>query len=184
MRVVLEVISGPQLGRKAVLHTGQAARFGRTDARSRLPRRCPYLQPALPRRVRSDGLPAPRPGHANGTFVNGTPTTETVLNDGDVVRAGQTSFKVHLEGESACLRRVRPEPARPPRSRTRSGSRMKTRRCGGRFCSRPPGRGSRGCWSIVARRPTTPRPRIGTRSSCFPSWARRMNFAASKRSAA
>lgn len=35
---------------------------------------------------------------SNGTFVNGTQVTEAVLRHGDSIRAGQTTFSVHMDG--------------------------------------------------------------------------------------
>lgn len=102
MRVLLEVSSGPDTGRKVGLGAGQELRFGRTE----------WADFSVPQDGQMSGVHFALEtdaahcyikdlGSSNGTFVNGRQiTAKTVLNNGDEILAGETSFVVCIEGET------------------------------------------------------------------------------------
>lgn len=102
MRLVLEITSGPDAGRKMWLREGQVLEVGRTDLAS-------FAVPHDPRlsgrhfAVRCDrsGCRLQDLDSRNGTLVNGNRVTEVTLRDGDIVVAGETRFVVKLEGAEA-----------------------------------------------------------------------------------
>jgi pSer/pThr/pTyr-binding forkhead associated (FHA) protein len=98
MRVLLTVDSGPFEGRKILLQPGQSLKIGRTE----------WADFAVPHDAHMSGLHfAVRCEQAdctledlrstNGTQVNGQPIKQTTLQDGDMVRAGRTQFRVQIE---------------------------------------------------------------------------------------
>lgn len=124
MRVILEVSSGPDAGRKAPLRVGQRLQVGRTEqADFALPHdgRMSSLHFALG--TDEAGCCLEDLGSTNGTLLNDQPVAaKTALRDGDRIRAGQTDFVVHVEGQfrqaeaSAAPRPAGPGPAAAPRA--------------------------------------------------------------------
>jgi len=116
MRVVLEVTSGPKAGRKIRLGAGQELRVGRTE----------WADFSVPEDGQMSGVHFALEtdnttcyirdsGSSNGTFVNGRQITERVaLSGGDEIRAGQTLFVVHAEGNAAPRTADTPAAARGP----------------------------------------------------------------------
>lgn len=101
-RVVLEMIDGPCEKRKVALLSGQVVRVGRTE----------WAELAFPLDGEMSSLHVAVEhergvcrlrdlNSTNGTFVNGNRVTETVLADGDKIRAGQTTLVLHIEGGGA-----------------------------------------------------------------------------------
>ncbi len=99
MRVVLKVASGPLQGRSILLQAGQLIKVGRTE----------WADFAIPHDDRLSGMHFALQcdgqqcrlrdlESTNGTMVNGVPTLDTLLNDGDQIVAGRTSFVVEVEG--------------------------------------------------------------------------------------
>ncbi len=100
MRVILEVISGPESGRRLPLRAGQKLRVGRTE----------WADLAVP----SDGKMSGEHflletigadcyledlGSTNGTQLNGRPVeARSALRHDDRILAGQTEFRVLVEG--------------------------------------------------------------------------------------
>ena len=99
MAVILHVTGGPAVGRKTFLRVGQIMKIGRTE----------WADFSVPQDV------AMAPIHFSveydthvcrlrdlqsgaGTLVNGKPVGEAVLNHGDNITAGATTFHVHIEG--------------------------------------------------------------------------------------
>jgi hypothetical protein len=98
MRVLLTVDSGPFEGRKILLQPGQSLKIGRTE----------WADFAVPHDAHMSGLHfAVRCEQAdctledlrstNGTLVNGQPVKQAALQDGDMLRAGRTQFRVQIE---------------------------------------------------------------------------------------
>jgi hypothetical protein len=101
VRVRLEIIEGPELGRRVRLQEGLVARFGQTEWADF----CFAADPTMADfhfmvdcRLQRCILYAL--GTAE-TFVNSKPAARQDLIDGDRVRAGQTEFLVRLEGAMA-----------------------------------------------------------------------------------
>jgi Domain of unknown function (DUF4123)/FHA domain len=108
MLVILEATAGPVAGRKIQAPAGSIVRVGRTA-------RCEY---ALGEdsylsgqhfAVECDGEQCRIRdlGSSNGTFVNGDRITDHILEEGDSVAAGGSTFIVHID-----LSRTAPEPVR------------------------------------------------------------------------
>jgi hypothetical protein len=109
MRVILEVIAGPEAGRRVWLQTGQVLIVGRSD----------LVDAGFPVDNQMSGRHFSLScgtaechlkdfGSTNGTFVNGQRVTEYVLGDADEVAAGQTRFRIRLEDAPAPLASSRP----------------------------------------------------------------------------
>jgi hypothetical protein len=102
MRVIVEVASGPALGKKVLLMLGQTLKVGRTE----------WADFPVPHDARMSGvhfaLDADAAGcclrdlgSTNGTQLNGAPVTERVpLHSGDKIQAGETIFSVDIEGDA------------------------------------------------------------------------------------
>ncbi len=102
MRVILEVSSGPSAGQKVLLRASQALQVGRTE----------WADLAVPHDGRMSGLHFALEtdgvacyledlGSSNGTLLNGRPVAQrTVLRNGDEIRAGDTVFLLHTEGDA------------------------------------------------------------------------------------
>lgn len=110
MRIVVEVISGPDQGKRIRLHDGLVARFGQTEwadfsfpddsamAEFHFMLDCRQGQCVL------HGLQAAE------TFVNGSAATRQPLASGDRIAAGQTEFLLHLDGAVAAAESATPRP--------------------------------------------------------------------------
>lgn len=110
MRVVLDVTEGPGEGRQFSFERHDVFLVGRSP-------RCHFSVGGDLDCSRVHMLMVLSPpicqlrdlGSTNGTYVNGEPVREAVLNDGDVVTAGQTAIRVTVEGDDH-ERPVRAEP--------------------------------------------------------------------------
>ena len=103
MRIVFEITSGPRVGHKVRLGSGQELRIGRTE----------WADFSLSEDGHMSGVhfALENDGRAcylidlessNGTFLNGQQvpaSTKITLRDGDEVLAGETNFVLHAEGE-------------------------------------------------------------------------------------
>lgn len=107
MRVVLKVTSGSYAGRSILLQRGQSLKVGRTE----------WSDFAVPIDDRMSGvhfsITAEEQGcrvrdleSTNGTFVNDARITEAVLEDGDRLVAGRTSFEVSVERSESIAHQV------------------------------------------------------------------------------
>lgn len=97
MRLILEVISGPFLGKRIEAKVGQIVRIGRTT-KSDIAMEDGFMSGehfAIECKHRSCHLRDLN--SRNGTQVNGETVTEVKLRDGDQVHAGRTDFTVRIE---------------------------------------------------------------------------------------
>ncbi|HXQ73312.1 MAG TPA: DUF4123 domain-containing protein [Pyrinomonadaceae bacterium] len=97
MRLVLEVISGPNTGQRIIAQAGETVSIGRT------PKAAVALEDTF---MSGEHFTIECVGGAcgvrdlksrNGTKVNGVRVNIAVLHDGDTIHAGQTEFAVHVE---------------------------------------------------------------------------------------
>jgi hypothetical protein len=100
MRVLIQISSGPSKGKKIVLGPGQGLKFGRTEwADYAIPLDGQMSKIHFVLEATAAGCEVEDLKSSNGTWVNGQRIAKrTALNDGDEIRAGQTTFAVHIEG--------------------------------------------------------------------------------------
>jgi pSer/pThr/pTyr-binding forkhead associated (FHA) protein len=95
MQAVLEVTAGPHAGRKIVLRPGVPVRIGRTAKSDYVVAEDTFLSAAhFFVEFSSDRCLVRDLNSSNGTYLNGTRTSEGFLREGDVITAGQSSFAV------------------------------------------------------------------------------------------
>jgi predicted component of type VI protein secretion system len=102
MAVILHVTDGPATGRRTFLRVGQVMRIGRTEwADFNIPQDATMAP--IHFSVEYDTYVCRLRDLQSGidTLVNGKPVGETVLNHGDRITAGATTFHVHIEGAQA-----------------------------------------------------------------------------------
>lgn len=98
MVVILEAVSGPVLGRRIEVRGGSILRLGRTGKSDYAIGEDGYLS-GLHFSVECDGAQCRIRdlGSSNGTFVNGSRITEQVVQEGDSVVAGGSTFRIHID---------------------------------------------------------------------------------------
>jgi hypothetical protein len=101
MRVVFEIISGPEAGRKTTMGAGQQLRVGRTE---RADFSVPHdgFMSGVHFSLETDEAACyvEDLGSSNGTCVNGQRVVgRAVLHHGDEIQAGKTRFQVLLQGD-------------------------------------------------------------------------------------
>ena len=98
MVVILEAVSGPVLGRRIEVRGGSIVRVGRTGKSDYPILEDGYLS-GLHFAVECDGMQCRIRdlGSSNGTFVNGSRVTEQVVQEGDSVVAGGSTFVIHVD---------------------------------------------------------------------------------------
>jgi len=98
MVVILEAVSGPVLGRRIEVRGGSIVRIGRTGKADYPVTEDGYLS-GLHFAVECDGTQCRIRdlGSSNGTFVNGSRVTEQVVQEGDSVVAGGSTFVIHVD---------------------------------------------------------------------------------------
>jgi hypothetical protein len=98
----VEVIGGPHKGARFSLRAGDSLEVGRTDMADFVLSRDVYLS-GLHFAVRGSpqGFEISDLGSTGGTYVNDEPVAGARLTDGDEIRAGDSRFKVRLEGAVA-----------------------------------------------------------------------------------
>lgn len=102
MLVTLSVVAGPHAGKEFRFEGRDTFLVGRaTDCHFRLSHDDPYfsrrhfLVEIIPPRCRVTDLQS-----RNGTYLNGSRVEQKELRHGDEIRAGHTTFRVHMEGAS------------------------------------------------------------------------------------
>ena len=98
MIVILEAVSGPVAGRRIEVRGGSIIRVGRTGKSDHAIAEDSYLS-GLHFSVECDGTQCRIRdlGSSNGTFVNGSRITDQVVQEGDTVVAGGTTFRIHID---------------------------------------------------------------------------------------
>ena len=98
MVIILEAVSGPVLGRRIEVRGGSIVRIGRTGKSDYPIEEDGYLS-GLHFSVECDGTQCRIRdlGSSNGTFVNGSRVTEQVVQEGDSVVAGGSTFVIHVD---------------------------------------------------------------------------------------
>jgi len=101
MIVVLEAVSAPITGRRIEVRAGSILRFGRTTRSDYAIGEDSYLS-SLHFAVECDGVQARvrDMGSSNGTFVNGSRITEQLVQEGDSLAAGESTFTIHLDAST------------------------------------------------------------------------------------
>lgn len=102
MRTILEIVEGPLAGRRIEVPPGQAVSVGRTAKAEFAVQGDGYLSGrhfAVENTGRNSLLRDL--GSSNGTFLNGARISEAQLNPFDLIAAGSSKFRVHIEAESA-----------------------------------------------------------------------------------
>jgi hypothetical protein len=99
MAVILHVTEGPAVGRKTFLRLGQVMRIGRTEwADFNVPQDAAMAPIHFSVEYDTHVCRLRDLQSGAGTLVNGKPVGEAVLNHGDHITAGATTFHVHIEG--------------------------------------------------------------------------------------
>ena len=102
MRVVLEVQSGPAAGKKTWLRPGQRVAIGRTEASDCVSPHDGHISSRhFALECDSHACLVRDLGSSNGTFLNGQKVSEAVVQNGDQIVAGQTTFRVQIEKSTA-----------------------------------------------------------------------------------
>ena len=98
MLVILEAVSGPVAGRRIEVRGGTIVRIGRTGKSDHAIAEDSYLS-GLHFSAECDGTQCRIRdlGSSNGTFVNGARISEQVVQAGDSVVAGGSTFRIHIE---------------------------------------------------------------------------------------
>ena len=107
MLVILEATAGPATGRKIQVAEGSILRVGRTARSDYALGEDSYLS-GQHFAIEYDGVQCRIRdlGSSNGTFVNGDRITDRIVQEGDSVGAGGSTFIVHIDSSS-------PAPERP-----------------------------------------------------------------------
>ncbi len=102
MRVILEIISGPQRGRKIMLGALQSLRIGRTEwADFSVPHDGRMSSVHFGLETETAACYLRDLGSTNGTQLNDAAVTERVaLHTGDRIQSGETIFSVNVDGEA------------------------------------------------------------------------------------
>jgi len=97
MLVILEAVSGPVAGRRIEIRGGSIVRIGRTGKSDHAIAEDSYLS-GLHFSAECDGAQCRIRdlGSSNGTFVNGARISEQVVQAGDSVVAGGSTFRIHI----------------------------------------------------------------------------------------
>jgi hypothetical protein len=98
MMVILEAVAGPVTGRRIEVRAGTILRVGRTSKSDYAIPEDSYLS-SLHFAVEFDGTRTRLRdlGSSNGTFLNGSKISEEILEEGDSVTAGGSTFRFHVD---------------------------------------------------------------------------------------
>ena len=107
MVVILEATSGPIAGRKIEVPAGAPLSIGRTAKSDHAIGEDSYLS-SLHFSVECDGARCRIRdlGSSNGTFINGDRISDHIVNDGDSVAAGGSTFVVRIEAAGNGIQKV------------------------------------------------------------------------------
>lgn len=101
MRAFLQVIKGPGLGRKVTLREGQLLYVGRTTADANFPENPEMSSVHFSIQWLGSECQFKDLNSANGSFRNGERVSDTLVYNGDVIRAGQADFRLVLGDEES-----------------------------------------------------------------------------------
>lgn len=113
MRAFLQVIKGPGLGRKITLREGQLMYVGRTTADVNFPENPEMSSVHFSIQWLGNECQFKDLNSANGSFRNGERVTDSLVYNGDEIRAGQAIFRVVLGDENEGSNVSLPEYAKP-----------------------------------------------------------------------
>ena len=100
-QVLLEVVAGEQIGRKAWIRAGQQLLVGRSESADvSFPGDLQMSSVHFSLQCNHDLCQLTDCNSRNGTYLNNERVDEAKLCDGDRIRAGQTVFRVHVRGGS------------------------------------------------------------------------------------
>jgi pSer/pThr/pTyr-binding forkhead associated (FHA) protein len=100
MRAFLQVIKGPGLGRKVTLREGQLLYVGRTTADANFPENPEMSSVHFSIQWLGNECQFKDLNSANGSFRNGERVSDTLVYNGDEIRAGQAIFRLVLGDET------------------------------------------------------------------------------------
>lgn len=101
MRAFLQVIKGPGLGRKVTLREGQLLYVGRTTADANFPENPEMSSVHFSIQWLGSECQFKDLNSANGSYRNGERVSDTLVYNGDVIRAGQADFRLVLGDEDS-----------------------------------------------------------------------------------
>ncbi|WP_254508277.1 FHA domain-containing protein [Anatilimnocola floriformis] len=113
MRAFLQVIKGPGLGRKITLREGQLMYVGRTTADINFPENPEMSSVHFSIQWLGNECQFKDLNSANGSFRNGERVTDSLVYNGDEIRAGQAIFRVVMGEEGELSNPAMPEYAKP-----------------------------------------------------------------------
>jgi len=113
MRAFLQVIKGPGLGRKITLREGQLMYVGRTTADVNFPENPEMSSVHFSIQWLGNECQFKDLNSANGSFRNGERVTDSLVYNGDEIRAGQAIFRVVMGDESELSNPSLPEYTKP-----------------------------------------------------------------------
>lgn len=99
MRLILEIISGPEAGQKIIVQAGQTVRIGRTSNAGVAVEDTFMSSQHFAIECMGGACGLRDLGSRNGTKLNGEKVTSVVLQNGDRILAGQTEFVVQVESD-------------------------------------------------------------------------------------
>src|SRR3712207_5051731 len=111
MRVVIEIVSGPQAGQKYTVERGQVLRVGRTSQADLATGDTFMSRVHFAVECGSEVCRIQDLNSRNGTLLNGADLTSAVLRDGDRIFAGQTDFVARVEGAQQSRHATTPQQA-------------------------------------------------------------------------
>lgn len=119
MRVTLEVVSGPHVGKRVVLMSGQSATFGRTpQADYQFASDLLMSGRHFAVELKADSCVVRDLDSRNGTFVDDKRVLERTISSGSVILAGETKFAVTTTSvatsQTVAAPAHHPQPMAPP----------------------------------------------------------------------
>jgi len=101
MQLILEIVEGPGSGRRIVLTPGQVATIGRTEYADYSFTEIPEMSSThFQLTCEADVCKLRDLNSLNGTVINGERITDAVLANGDLIKVGQTIFRVRLGADA------------------------------------------------------------------------------------
>lgn len=124
MGIVLEIKSGPFVGKKISVVTGQTVTFGRAEGRAEfvLPNDTFMSGVHFAVECTAEGCHVQDRKSSNGTFLNGARIKDAMLANGDEIKGGQTTFSVKIvpDAKLAVLADPQTQESQNPREKVSS----------------------------------------------------------------